>query len=150
MFLPSTDLFRMTTTAPPGRVWEALTATGQTSGYLYGLRLCSKWQAGSTLTADVAAGPHLTGQVLRADPPQLLSYTLGDSVEEPSVYVTWAVREEEFGTVVRLYVDEPDPVTVSETEVVWLPVLAALRDRLSRPSGRQDLPEAEPGTGADR
>jgi uncharacterized protein YndB with AHSA1/START domain len=124
------ELFRIITPASPQCVWQALTATGEPVNYLYGLAVQGRWRPGSAITLGVAAGPHLRGEVLRADPPRLLTYTLGDTANEPSVFVTWEIDVEADGTIVRLYVDEVDPSTSADIEVAWLPVLTALQRRL--------------------
>lgn len=128
--LLATERFGIVTAAPPGCVWDALTTTGAKVGHLYGLIVHSEWQPGSTVTAGIPCGPQLTGQVLRVDPAALLSYTLGDTLDEPAVYITWEIGVEPAGTFVRLYIDQPDPPAPQETEMVWLPMLAALERRL--------------------
>jgi hypothetical protein len=124
------ELFRIVTPARARQVWETLTGTGEGVDYLYGLTVEATWRAGSTVTAGLPAGPRLVGEILRADEPRLLSYTLGDTVDEPSVYVTWEVDAEPEGTIVRLYVDELHPVSSADIERAWLPVVAALEQRL--------------------
>ena len=124
------ELFRIITRASAQRIWEALTATGEGVDYLYGLTVEATWRAGSTVTAGLPAGPRLVGEILRADQPRLLSYTLGDTAGEPSVYVTWEVDAEPDTTIVRLYVDELHPLSSSDIERAWLPVVAALEERL--------------------
>jgi uncharacterized protein YndB with AHSA1/START domain len=131
----STHLFRTITAAHPDCVWEALTTSGEKVGWLYGLTVCGSWRDGSTVTAGVTGGPQLTGRVLRAEPPRLLSYSLGDTVDEPSAYLTWEICADPAGTVVRLYVDELDASAPIEVEIAWLPVLTALDRRLRHCGG---------------
>jgi len=128
--LLATELFGIVTAACRGCVWDALTTTGTKVPHLYGLMVDSEWRPGSTVTAGMLRGPQLTGQVLRADPAALLSYTLGDTVDEPAVYITWEIGVDPAGTFVRLFIDQPDPPDPRETEAVWLPMLAALERRL--------------------
>jgi uncharacterized protein YndB with AHSA1/START domain len=70
----------------------------------------------------------LTGEVLTAERPRRLSYTLDDPPGSPSVYVTWELRGTGDGTIIRLSVDEPWPLTSSteDLESAWLPVLSSL------------------------
>jgi hypothetical protein len=123
----ASEQFRAITTASPDDVWAALTATGSPLGFLYGLTVESDWQPGGTLTMALDQW-RLVGDVLVADRPRRLTYTLGDRLGEPSVYVTWELRSHAEGTVVRLAVDEPWPFTddTDDLEATWLPVLSGL------------------------
>jgi hypothetical protein len=134
------ELFRIITRASAQRVWETLTTTGEGVDYLYGLTIQSLWRAGSTVTAGLPAGPQLMGEVLRADEPRLLSYNLGDAAGEPSVYITWEVVAGPDATIVRLYVDEVQPLGLADIERAWLPVIAALEHRLR--GGGAERPDA--------
>lgn len=123
----ASELFRAITTASPPDVWAALTATGSPLGYLYGLTAESGWQPGAMLTMTLDRW-RLAGEVLGADCPRRLCYTLGDHPGKPSVYVTWELRPVADGTVVQLAVDEPWPVAgdADDLETAWLPVLCGL------------------------
>jgi uncharacterized protein YndB with AHSA1/START domain len=123
----ASELFRAITTAPPGDVWAALTATGSPLAYLHGMTAESDWQPGAPLTMTMD-GSHLVGEVLVADPPRRLCYTLGAQPGEPPVYVTWELSPLGDGTVIRLAVDEPWPFIseADDLEAVWLPVLSGL------------------------
>jgi hypothetical protein len=137
----STQLFRTVTAASAQRAWDELTS-GAKRSWLYGLTLqCAPWRDGSIIRAEVPGGPRLRGEVLRAECPIRLSHTVGDTLEEPSVYLTWEISPEPMGTVVRLSVDEPDPSAVSETELTWLHVISALGDHLGScgPTTRESL-----------
>ena len=130
MTVLTSEVFRLLTPASPQRVWEELTRTGGPAAYLYGLTITSDWTPGSPLTAALPTGPALTGQVLRAEPPRLLSYSLGDGPGMLAVYVTWQLEPAPAGTVVRLYIDETGPPVSPGMELTWLPALEALRTRL--------------------
>jgi uncharacterized protein YndB with AHSA1/START domain len=125
----ASELFRSITTASPDAVWAALTATGSPLAHMYGLSAESDWRPGSrvTLTGDRW---RLVGEVLVAERPRRLSYTLGDRPGEPSVYLTWELRPLDDATVIRLFVDEPWPPAyaddVDDLEATWLPALSAL------------------------
>jgi hypothetical protein len=73
--------------------------------------------------------------VLAAKRERLLTYTLGDN---PTTFVTWRIRaigdKTAGGSIVRLYVDEPQPGadTPEEAEDAWLPVLAARQTVLTQ------------------
>jgi uncharacterized protein YndB with AHSA1/START domain len=133
-------------TADAERVWDALTATKTPLSYFHGMTITSDWQPGSTITMrqedelgqggtrkfwDVA----ISGEVLAADPPHRLSYTLGECQSDPTVYVTWELRSGDGLTIVRLNIDEPDayPDSEDELDIVWLPILSALAEKLSNP-----------------
>ena len=102
-----------------------LTATGIPLGYLYGMTVESDWRPGTGVTMTLGDRARLTGDVLVAERPCRLSYTLGDRPGQPSVYVNWELRALGDATIVRLYVDEPwpDADPADDLEVAWLPVL---------------------------
>jgi uncharacterized protein YndB with AHSA1/START domain len=130
----ASELFRIVTRAKPEVIWDALTATGSPLGYLYGMTAESDWQPGATLMMTLDDRWRLTGEVLVAEPPRRLSYTLGDRLGEPSVYVSWELRAIDDATIIRLYVDEPLPQAdvTDDLEAAWLPVLSGLVTRLDR------------------
>jgi uncharacterized protein YndB with AHSA1/START domain len=130
----ATELFRIVTDADAERVWNALTPAKKGSTYVYGMVVASDWTAGAPISLGPDTGPRLTGVVLVADRPGRLTYTLGDTAEQPSFYVTWEICPGQAGTVVRLFVDDldPEPDTTTDLESVWLPVLSELRLRLDR------------------
>ena len=83
----------------------------------------------------------LTGEVLAAERPWRLSYTLDDPPGSPGVYVTWELHRTSDGTIIRLNVDEPRPFADSteDLESAWLPVLSGLVKHLERgPSSPSD------------
>ena len=99
------------------------------------------WQPGAKVTLALTGQWRLTGEVLAAERPWRLSYTLDDPPGSPSVYVTWELRRTSHGTIIRLNVDERWPLTGSteDLESSWLPVLSGLVKRLERgPSSPSD------------
>jgi uncharacterized protein YndB with AHSA1/START domain len=96
----------------------------------------TNWQPGATVTMTLTGQWRLTGQVLAAERPHRLSYTLDDPPGTPSVYVTWELRHTDDGTIIHLNVDEPWPLTGSgdDLESAWLPVLSGLVKHLERGS----------------
>jgi uncharacterized protein YndB with AHSA1/START domain len=139
----TSELFRAITAASPDEVWAALTATGSPLGFMYGLTAESDWQPGATLTMTVDRWC-LVGDVLVAERPRRLCYTLGDRPGEPSVYVTWELRPLDDATVVRLSVDEPWTLTdnTDGLEAAWLPVLSGLVAQLGAHPGTAGLEPA--------
>ena len=137
----ATELLRTLVRKKPERVWDALTATGIPLGYLYGMTVESDWRPGTSVTVTLGDQARLTGDVLVADRPRRLSYTLGDRSGQPSVYVNWELRALGDATIVRLYVDEPwpDADPTGDLEAAWLPVLYDLVAYLDRVSG--DVPQ---------
>lgn len=119
--------FRAVTRATPERVWDALTTTGSVAGYLFGMTVESGWQPDSPITMTVTGDWRLSGEVLAVDPPNVLSYTLGDPPGEPCVYVRWELRAAHGVTFIRLFVDEPWSAEGPDClEEAWLPVLSGL------------------------
>ena len=93
------------------------------------------------LTMTLTGHWRLTGQVLAAEPPRRLSYTLDDPPGSPSVYVTWELHGTSDGTIIRLNVDESSPLpgNTEDLESAWLPVLSGLVKHLERgPSSPTD------------
>lgn len=130
----ATQLFRFATRARPEQVWVALTRPALTATYLYGLAAHSDWRAGSPITFT-GGGSTVTGEVLAAEEPTRLSYSLAAGDGQPATYVTWEVVEEDGVTVVRLYVDEPGASTGArgdtEMEATWLRAVARLESVLA-------------------
>ena len=151
----ASELLRTLVRKKPERVWEALTATGIPLGYLYGMTVESDWRPGTSVTVTLGDQARLTGDVLVADRPRRLSYTLGDRPGQPSVYVNWELRALGDATIVRLYVDEPwpDADPTDDLEAAWLPVLYDLVAYLDWGAGRfpsdRDLPDPS-GSGSQQ
>lgn len=131
----ATQLFRFATRARPEQVWLALTRPALTATYLYGLAAHSDWRAGSPITFTGGGSSTVTGEVLAAEEPRRLSYSLAAGDGQPATYVTWEVVEEDGVTVVRLYVDEPGASTGrggdTEIEATWLRAVARLESVLA-------------------
>jgi uncharacterized protein YndB with AHSA1/START domain len=128
------EQFHAITSAKPECVWNALTATGVPLDYLHGMTVDTDWQPGARVTMALTDQWRLTGEVLAADRPRRLSYTLDDPPGSPSVYVTWELRGTDDGTIIRLNVDEPRTLAGSseDLESAWLPVLSGLVKQLER------------------
>jgi uncharacterized protein YndB with AHSA1/START domain len=104
--------------ATPERVWEALTSPEYTERYFFGRRIESEWKEGSAWTLWMPDGrADVSGRVLRADPPRLLSVSWRvEWIEEmrdlPECIVTYTI--EPVGDVVRLTMEEPPPTPIPE------------------------------------
>ena len=121
----TTQLFRFATDAAPARVWAALT----TGRYLYGLAPSSQWRPGAAVTFTGEATT-ISGDVLAVEEPRRLSYTVRAGDGQPETYVTWEIDDDEGnGSIVRLYVDEPDGDTGGEA--AWLRIVARLESILA-------------------
>jgi hypothetical protein len=127
----TSEVFRFLTPADPRDVWNELTRTGEPVAHLYGLTIQTDWEPQAALSASLPAWPALTGQILHAEPPGLLSYSLGDGPGMLPVYVTWELGPTPSGTIVRLYVDETGPPDRPGLELTWLAALETLRTRLA-------------------
>jgi len=130
----ASEQFHAITSANPECVWNALTATGVPLDYLHGMTVDTDWQPGATVTMALTGQWRLTGEVLAAEQPHRLSYTLDDPLGSPSVYVTWELRATGEGTIIHLDVDEPWPLAGStqDLESAWLPVLSILVNHVER------------------
>ena len=119
----ASQLYRFASGAAADRVWTALT----TAGYLHGLAPSSDWRAGSPVVF-AAEGATLSGEVLAAEEPRRLSYSLRVEDGQSETYVTWEVMGERGGSVVLLFVDEPGEPEVGPG---WEEVLARLESLLA-------------------
>ena len=138
----NTHVFRFHTAATREQVWDVLTAGHDTCRFLNGLALDTAWDAGGPISVRHGATAVMTGEVLLAERPARLSYTLASQPAEPPAYLTWELRDAPGGTIVRLTVDELDTggeAEVEEVEEAWLPVVGALHD-LGSPSPVQEQP----------
>ena len=102
-------------------------------------------QPGARVTLALADQWRLTGEVLAAERPHRLSYTLDDPPASPSVYVTWELRRTGDGTIIRLNVDEPWPLAGGTEDLgsAWLPVLPSLVKHLERARLRPQRKQSE-------
>jgi uncharacterized protein YndB with AHSA1/START domain len=136
VFVPpfASEQFHAITSATPDCAWNALTATGVPLDYLHGMTADTDWQPGARVTLALTDHWRLTGEVLAAERPRRLSYTLDDPPGSPAVYVTWELRRTSDGTIIRLNVDEPWPLAggSEDLESAWLPVLSGLVKHLER------------------
>ena len=64
--------------------------------------------------------------MLRAEPPEQLSYLLRSGPQDPCTFLTWRIRAVPGGTTLRLQIDEIEGSNDDDAEDTWLPVLAAL------------------------
>jgi uncharacterized protein YndB with AHSA1/START domain len=124
------QLLQLATPAGPSDVWRALTSPELTARYLYGMEATSSWRAGAPLRLAGPGEAMVTGEVLAAAAPQRLSYSLQAGHGHPATYVTWEIYAANGGSVVRLYVDEPDDLTSEgpdpEAAAAWAEVLDRL------------------------
>jgi len=137
----------------PEKVWQALTDGDFTRQYWGGLRISSDWQEGSPvqcLAPNGSAG--WLGQVLRCDPPRLLSYTFQMQVNEtyradPPSRVTYEVEETRGMVKLTLTHEHAAPSPTHEnTRNGWPAIMSSLKSLLER--GRP-LPFTRLGFGPD-
>lgn len=129
-------VFEFTSPAGAQQVWAALTRPDLTPRYLFGLRVESTWRTGATVEARPAgeAGAYgsLRGEVLAAEEPRRLSYSLLSGDDHPRTYLTWEITAGDDGSRVRLYVDEAETDSGDdEADAAWRSVVAALQAVLS-------------------
>lgn len=125
--------------ATPERVWEALTSAEYTARYFFGRRIESDWKEGSAWTLWMPDGrADVSGRVLRADPPRLLSVSwrvewIPELRDLPESIVTYTL--EPLGDVVRLTMEEAHPTPIPEELLEggrqgWPMILSALKTLL--------------------
>ena len=72
--------------ADPGLVWTALTDSGQSAAYLYGLAAHSTWAPGDPVELRLGDRVELTGRVLCVRDRERLSYLLRSGPGDPPGY----------------------------------------------------------------
>ena len=133
--LLGTQDYAFFTSASVAQVWATLTSPTMTPAFLYGMSAVSTWETGAPFELRLGDEPsgQLCGQVLFAEPPFRLSYSVQASANDPAVYLTWNMRDTPTGCVVRLRVDEPDPLSSPlDDEETWLRLMASLEHLLAR------------------
>jgi uncharacterized protein YndB with AHSA1/START domain len=143
----ATESFRSLVCAEPARVWDELTATGRPLDWLYGLVVKSTWQSGASIAVGVGVDQQwaVIGEVLTADRPHRLSFTLGHTLADAAVFVTWELAPDRDRTIVRLTVDETEAHCDASRgmELAWLPVIQTLTTLLA---DQATTPERRPKT----
>lgn len=122
----------------PEKLWQALTDGEFTRQYWGGGRVTSDWQVGSSVRwqrDDGAVG--WQGEVLVAEPPRLLSYSLqmqmdeAHRAEQPS-RVTFEIEPMDFAIRLTLTHDQFDPAgaTHESTRYGWPAIISSLKSLL--------------------
>ncbi|EMY35046.1 ArsR family transcriptional regulator [Arthrobacter crystallopoietes BAB-32] len=95
-------IFEIYIRTSPERLWEAITDSEIRSKYIFGNRIETDWQPGSTyrMTNPRADGPLSEGEILEVDPPRRLVQTMralwGEDVEaEGTSRITWEIEQVE-------------------------------------------------------
>ena len=128
----------VTIDAPRAQVWDALTNPEMVKQYMHGTNLSTDWKVRSPIAWRgewKGQSYEDKGEVLEADPPQVLKYThwspMGGSDDKPENYhtVRYELAEDGGQTTVTLKQDnnatqeEADKMTVDN----WGPVLQGLK-----------------------
>lgn len=130
----------------PEKLWQALTGGDFTFQYWAGRRLESDWRPGSPVRlVREDGGMDVQGEVLRAEPPRLLSYTfgapyVGGRPPEPPSRVTFEITPI-MGKVKLslLHEDLLDRKMLEGVSQGWPAILAGLKSLLE--SGRVLFPQ---------
>ncbi len=123
----------------PEKLWRALTSSAFTEQYWGGSALESDWQVGCSVVERNPNQEGFYGEVLRADPPRVLSYTFQTTDNEAAgakpTRVVFELRP--FGTVVTLTVthdellpDEPGVRFLRDITQGWSAILSSLKTLL--------------------
>jgi len=119
----------------PEKLWKALTSTEFTKQY-WGRRIESDWKVGSPVKMLMDDGKiDWQGEVLKYEPPHLLSYTfhfewIEQLRSEPNSRVTFALEQK--GKVVKLTVthDELSQNVYADISKGWPHILSSLKSLL--------------------
>jgi uncharacterized protein YndB with AHSA1/START domain len=124
----------------PEKLWAALTGAEFTQQYWFDRYVESDWPEGSKVTywTDATRSKlDITGEVLRCDPPRLLSYTFCDCLTEESrrerlSLVTFEI--EPLGPIVKLTLthddSDPDSQVLEGVSRGWPGILSSLKTLL--------------------
>jgi uncharacterized protein YndB with AHSA1/START domain len=116
------------------KVWQALTDGDFTQQYWGGLRISSDWQVGSQVQhVRPGGGIGWLGEVLRCEPPNVLSYTFSMQMNEgyradaPS-RVTYELREADGVVRLTLTHEHAGPsATYENTRHGWPAIMSSLK-----------------------
>lgn len=131
----------------PEKLWAALTGGDFTAQYWAGRRIESDWRAGSPLRlVRQDGGVDFQGEVLRAEPPRILSYTFGvlndeGRLREQPSRVTFEITQVMGKVKLTLIHDDfaPDSKMPDEISQGWPAILSSLKSLLE--GGRALFPE---------
>ena len=126
--------------APKEKVWDALTKSEWTKQYMYGYKVESGWNAGSSILWKTNAGGKLyirKGKVLSAEKGKLLKFTDynpevdSDEDETNHAVITYELSENKSSTVLHLTDDcAGDEKKFIESSKFWNVVLPKLKEVL--------------------
>jgi len=128
----------VTIDAPRIKVWDALTNPQKVKQYMHGTNLSTDWKVGSPIAWRgewKGQSYEDKGEVLQADPPQLLKYThwspLGGSEDKPENYHTVEYELTEDGGKTALTLKQDNNSSQEEADKMaadnWGPVLQGLK-----------------------
>ena len=119
------------------KLWEALTQGEFTEKYWGGRRVESTWEPGAPIVYryDEGRKTDITGEVLRCEPPSVLSYTFGvdhGAATEPASRVTFELKP--LGSMVRLTLTHdafiPDSKVLAGVSRGWPGIMSNLKTYL--------------------
>ena len=116
------------------KLWSALTSGDFTEKYWFGSRIQSEWKVGSPLKLVTEGGKDWQGEVLKCDPPHLLSYTF-QVLGRTEHFSRVVFQLEQQGPVVKLTLthdelDEKDEKFCTGISQGWPAVLSNLKSLL--------------------
>lgn len=112
-------------------LWNALTSPEYTEKYWSGRKIKSDWKEGSEIKHIRPDGDFdWYGEILKADPPKLLSYTFVGNEEDPEqTKVTFNI--EPYGNVIRLRVTHEFEKEVDQNiKGGWIAIISSLKSLL--------------------
>lgn len=126
--------FKLLTRCCPEQVWQTLVCPDRGARVFPGLSLVSTWATGDPLEIHLPTQSVLRGQVLLAERPAQLTFSIEDA-SGTTTYVSWRLRRLDQGCVVTLEVHDAgaDRGEPDELEDAWLPILERLREVLMHP-----------------
>jgi uncharacterized protein YndB with AHSA1/START domain len=149
-------LYEIFIKAPRQRVWDALTAEGDTTRYFHGTRFESTFEPGAPFVNRIVAAdrPAADGTIEVFDPPNRLVYTWhvlydDEMAAEPAGRVEWTLADaNDEGTVTRVMLRHGDlalsPKTWLNVKLGWVGILDNLKTLLETGEPMGDVDTGAP------
>ncbi|MEQ8290848.1 MAG: metalloregulator ArsR/SmtB family transcription factor [Roseovarius sp.] len=132
---PMTDktfIYALFIEATPETVFKALTSPEFTECYWAGRRIISDWKVGDAVKVVAGEGdaPELTGEVLRHEPPEALSYTWTHAGDPTGAVSTVTFELSEMGGSTKLTVTHEPLPEDDMARQGWVAILSSLKSYL--------------------
>ncbi|HEY8598506.1 MAG TPA: SRPBCC family protein, partial [Thermomicrobiales bacterium] len=129
-----THVYEIYIRTTPERLWQAVTDPDMTQQYVFGSRIASDWQVGSSYTYTNEHGKAIEGEILAIDPPRRLVQTWRAVFADiPTTTVTWLI--EPLGdscklTIQHSGIDPANTIASQGLASAWTQIASSLKSLL--------------------